>query len=429
MEAVAATPPPTVSSPTHGTKVPSRQCTSTTLHADGRAPIAQVDVYVDDFLLMAQTASQRRQVLRATLSSIDKVLRPLTPDDPPHRKEPASIKKMRQGDAHWATDKRILGWDINTSAMTLSLPPHRLTRLHAILDWISPPRRRLPVKQWHQLLGELRSMAPALPGARGLFSLLQDALRHADQRRIRITPHLHALAADFRRLVDDLARRPTRLQELVPTYPSDIGASDACQHGMGGVWFDNLDPHAAPILWRHRFPPHVASALITAANPTGHLSISDLELAGIIAHRAIVAQARDVAERTIWVNADNRAAVSWTTKGSSTSAAARAHLLRFAALHQRAHRYVVRTHYLPGPVNVMADDASRRWDLDDAALLTFFNTRYPQVQSWQMQTLTPATSASLIGSLSKPRSRAASPPNGMPPPIPLGPSGRPSVPA
>ncbi|KAI2507087.1 hypothetical protein MHU86_7356 [Fragilaria crotonensis] len=198
---------------------------------------------------------------------------------------------------------------------------------------------------------------------------------------------------------------------------------------MGGVWFDNLDPHAAPILWRHRFPPHVASALITAANPTGHLSISDLELAGIIAHRAIVAHARDVAERTIWVNADNRAAVSWTTKGSSTSAAARAHLLRFAALHQRAYRYVVRTHYIPGPVNVMADDASRRWDLDDAALLTFFNTRYPQVQSWRMQTLTPAISASLIGSLSKPRSRAASPPNGMPPPQPLGPSGRPSVPA
>ncbi|KAI2502316.1 hypothetical protein MHU86_12120 [Fragilaria crotonensis] len=80
LEAVAATPPPTVLSPTRHQGAP-RQCTSTTLHADGRAPIAQVDVYVDDFLLMAQTASQRRQVLRATLASIDKVLR-LTPDDP-----------------------------------------------------------------------------------------------------------------------------------------------------------------------------------------------------------------------------------------------------------------------------------------------------------------------------------------------------------
>ncbi|KAI2502317.1 hypothetical protein MHU86_12121 [Fragilaria crotonensis] len=270
-------------------------------------------------------------------------------------------------------------------------------------------------------------MAPALPGARGLFSLLQDALRHADQRRIRITPHLHALADDFRRLVDDLALRPTRLQELVPTYPSDIGASDACQQGMGGVWFDNLDPHAAPILWRHRFPPHVASALITAANPTGHLSISDLELVSSpiapLSHtHATLPNARSGSTLTIARRCHGQ-------QGSSTSAAARAHLLRFAALHQRAYRYVVRTHYIPGPVNVMADDASRRWDLDDAALLTFFNTRYPQVQSWRMQTLTPAISASLIGSLSKPRSRAASPPNGMPPPQPLGPSGRPSVPA
>lgn len=66
---------------------------------------------------------------------------------------------------------------------------------------------------------------------------------------------------------------------------------------------------------------------------------------------------------------------------------------------------------MPGPVNVVADDASHHWDLLDTNLLTHFNNRYPQAHSWQMRTLSPATSASLlIGALaSRWHSHAASP--------------------
>lgn len=241
LEAVASTPPadaePFVA---HARRLPP------TIHAQGRAPVAKVDVYVDDFLLMAQTASQRRQVLRATLAGIDEVLRPVSPSDPSHRKEPASLKKMLKGDACWDTRKRILGWDIDTQALTLRLPVHRLERLHALLDWLAPPRKRLAIKRWHQLLGELRSMSLAIPGTRGLFSVLQESLRHADNHRVRLNQRIYDIAADFRNLVDGLHLRPTRLPELVPTYPSDIGACDACQQGMGGVWFDNLDPTSPP---------------------------------------------------------------------------------------------------------------------------------------------------------------------------------------
>ena len=85
------------------------------------------------------------------------------------------------------------------------------------------------------------------------------------------------------------------------------------------------------------------------------------------------------------------------------------------------------THYMPGPVNVMADNTSRRWDLSDDALLTHFNTHYPHARSWQMRMLSPATNALLIGTLSKTRSSAASPLGKMPLPTPPGPSGRPSI--
>ncbi|MBV5276445.1 hypothetical protein JZU56_00955, partial [bacterium] len=58
-------------------------------------------------------------------------------------------------------------------AQTIELPPHRLQRLTDLLDSIPPQQKRSGVKAWQRLLGELRSMTLAIPGSRGLFSVLQ----------------------------------------------------------------------------------------------------------------------------------------------------------------------------------------------------------------------------------------------------------------
>ena len=98
LEGVAATPPPDddtlPSPPSPVVDIPPTLC------ATSRPPVASVDIYVDDFLLLAQTAHQRTKVMRATLSSIDDVLRPRSEKDPPHRTEPASVKKMQKGEMH-----------------------------------------------------------------------------------------------------------------------------------------------------------------------------------------------------------------------------------------------------------------------------------------------------------------------------------------
>ena len=44
-----------------------------------------MDVYVDDFLLMAQTRPLKQKVMRATLSAIDEVMRQVASTDPVHR--------------------------------------------------------------------------------------------------------------------------------------------------------------------------------------------------------------------------------------------------------------------------------------------------------------------------------------------------------
>ena len=397
LEKVATTPPPEAIAKGKGE---ASRSTRSREHRRGRPPVAAVDVYVDDFLLLAQTQPRTQRVLRTALHSIDAVFRPLAPEDPPSRKEPASVKKMLKGDACWSTQKRILGWDLDTRLQTLHLPPHRLERLYELLDAIRPPRKRVAIKFWHQLLGELRSMALALPGARGLFSVLQDALSKGDRNRVRITQQVWDVVADFTAIADSLKHRPTRLRELVPTAPLYIGASDACQSGMGGVWFHATDPTQPPIVWRTPYDERIVAALITADNPSGTISISDLELLlAMIAHKDILPAHADIAERTLWMVTDNRAALSWSAKGSATSVAARAYLLRYNALHQRFYRYVATHDHIAGAANTMADDASRRWDLSSDAFLTHFNSTFPQALPWRVHHLRSSTHSDLISAL------------------------------
>ena len=128
-------------------------------------PLATIDVFVDDFIAAAQgPTSTLNRVRRTLMHSIDAVFRPLTASDPPFRTEPISVTKLLKGDACWATCKKILGWIIDTTAMTITLPSRRLQRLHTLLDAIPPERKRLALRSYYQLLGELRSMSLALPG-------------------------------------------------------------------------------------------------------------------------------------------------------------------------------------------------------------------------------------------------------------------------
>ncbi len=85
-------------------------------------PLAQIDIYVDDFIGLAQrpTASAVRRTL---LHTIDQIFRPPTASDNSAYRDPVSLSKLAKGDLHWGTSARILGWDIDTAAGTIRLPP------------------------------------------------------------------------------------------------------------------------------------------------------------------------------------------------------------------------------------------------------------------------------------------------------------------
>ena len=434
LDAVSETPEPTTTKPpdpTTNSKVPSIQAISIpTCPSDSikyQKPVRYWDVYVDDFLGLAQGGKQARlKIKRALLHSLDRIMRPLSKGDNPNRQEPASIKKLLKGDGTWCTRKVMLGWIVDTKQGTIELTPRRQARLHQLLEDIKPGQKLIATKTWHKVLGELRSMALALPGARGLFSLLQEAFRHEEHSRprLRLTTAAHEFLDDFRWLAADLASRPTRISEIIATQPSIIGACDAAGTGMGGVFFvPSKSGQIQPYLWRQPFSKLIQDQLVSFNNPNGTITNSDLELCGNVAHHDVIAQLADIRERTIWTGSDNTANVYWQRKGSTTTTGPAAYLLRDQALHQRYHRYVPQHDYVPGTANTMADDCSRLWHLSDSHLLAHFNLTYPQTQSWRACHLSSDMSSKLISSLFKTTSSMASHKKLPNPRIPIGKSG------
>ena len=393
-------------------------------------PVAYVDVFVDDFLGLAQGKTNRQRVRRTLLHAIDEVFRPLDKDDFPSRQEPVSIKKLRKGDTSWGTIKLALGWVINTTTATIHLPTHRLERLADILNSIPRDQKRISLKKWHRVLGELRSMSIALPGSRHLFSHLQHALTHRTGTRISLKKGVHQALIDFRWLLNDIASRPTRIAELVPMLSSAEGHHDASGMGAGGVWFPspNLQPRQGfqrqPLLWRLKWPQDIIDSIVTEDNPNGTITNSDLELAGGLLHLDAISQAFDVRERTLLSKTDNLATLFWQRKGSSTTDQAPAYLLRLFGIHQRYHRYVPRHDYLPGPSNPMADDSSRLFHLTPHQFLSHFNTAYPQKASFRLWTPTQQMSSAVISALRRKPSRPESLLVEPAAPSPIGPSGR-----
>jgi hypothetical protein len=396
-------PPPHVAS--LGVPVPPQQqphqqyCAAT--------PLAYVDLYMDDFLGLAQGHPHLRERVRPTLlHSIDKIFRPLSPgENSGFRRDPISHTKLDKGDAKWATRKCLLGWIIDSVAETVELPLHRSIRLLDILKDLQS-KRRVSLKNWQQAIGELRSMVLALPGGQGLFSMLYTGLSQSctKQARVRLTKPIHDALSDLQYLADNIASRPTRIGELVQTLPVAYGTADACGIGMGGIWF-SPDPTFQPIVWREPFAPEVQQQLLTDHNAHGTITNSDLELAAQIAEQDILVQIRSCQESTISTFTDNISARAWQRKGSKSTLGPAAYLLRLHSLHQRHYRYYPTIDYLPGPINTMADDASRLWHLSDSALLLHFNSLYKQPQPWKLLTLRPTMNSALTMSLLCKRSK------------------------
>ena len=92
----------------------------------------------------------------------------------------------------------MLGWIVDSINMTIALPPHCVAWRKEIVSSIPLTQHRVGVDKWHRVLGELRSMALALPGAREFFSQMQEALFHIKGKRVTLSTGVHEAFEDFK---------------------------------------------------------------------------------------------------------------------------------------------------------------------------------------------------------------------------------------
>ena len=151
------------------------------------------------------------------------------------------------------------------------------------------------VDKWNRGLGQLRSMALSLYGARGLFSQIQEALWHVKGKMFTLSKGVHEALAYFCWLAEDLSKRPTYIYKLVPLIPTVDGYHNTFVYMCGGIVFPGptaipqvLSPHpstarpfpkpttAHPVVWRVPFPKYVVDSLVIWTNPQGKSNNSGL---------------------------------------------------------------------------------------------------------------------------------------------------------
>jgi hypothetical protein len=235
--------PPHPMQPATRPAVPARQQTS------GVTRYQMSAVYVDDFL-MAAVEDQKGELLekagRATLHAIHSVSPPPTADDPPGTKDPISEKKLKRGDAQWNPIKEVLGYELNGIDRTIQLPKAKsealLKELRKVLR-----KQRIPLKRFRSLVGRLQHAARILPAAKAFFTPMNEALRGLPSF-VGLSRHGEVRQAllDTGTMVQELARRPTHVSELVAHDFDFVGFCDASAFGAGG----------GLVQWQKGHPPH-----------------------------------------------------------------------------------------------------------------------------------------------------------------------------
>ena len=114
-----------------------------------------------------------------------------------------------------------------------------------------------------------------------------------------------------------------------------------------------------PLLWRMPFPPNIQSRLVSTENPTGDLTNSDLEQAGVLAQADVTNMVFDLCNRMLATLNDNIAAISHNKKGAITSDQGAAYLCHLTSQHCCHHRYYHEVSHISGEANEMADTLSR----------------------------------------------------------------------
>ena len=347
--------------------------------------LKMVEVYIDDFIGVLQSTDENelRQLSRKILKGINNVFPP--PELTGSKMGPPVSEKKLIEDGTWALRKEVLGWLFDGLARTIELPQKKCKE---ILTELKDVRRikRLELKRFQKLHGRLQFTSISIPCGKPIMGQLDRYLATAgktNKRYINMTDELRNILRDWSALLRLVGRRPTHVKELVEHRPQYQGFVDASKWGVGGVWFGGTSS-MIPIVWFIEWPQEIRDQFCSSSNKTGTITISDLELTGILLHWLVLEQAVDTTtlkHNSVAIWCDNLPAVAWTYKFRTSTSPIAARILR--ALAVRLHEQqtaLLSVEHISGIFNTMADVASRKHNTNNTAFLTDFSIHFPPPQ-------------------------------------------------
>jgi hypothetical protein len=368
--------------------------------------ITLFEVFVDDFVGLTNNGSMEhlQKISRAMIHGIHSIFPP--PDVTKHSGEdPISEKKIKKGEGIWAVEKEILGWIFNGKTFTIRLPSQKIKDIIKLIRGMLKMKRP-SLNKYQKLAGKLQHASLGLPGGKGLFSPIQIAMQ-GNPEFVPLTCVLKQCLKDWQAIIRHMEKNPTSVLQLVKDYPAFIGYSDSCGIGTGGTWSSGLES-LAPFLWKYEWPNDIKASLCTATNPTGTLTMNDLELAGMVLNIfALECNVQDLEFKHIASFCDNTSAVAWAHKLRTSKSTVAARLLRIISLRLHARRA---SSLLPmniaGEDNDMADIVSRSFQggkffKHNSDIVSYFDSKFPlpKPNSWREFRIPPRLISLVISSL------------------------------
>ena len=354
-----------------------------------------VEINVDDFmsLVIPVSKEQLRHVANAIMHGIHDVFPPNNNDDD----DPISEKKMKTGEGLYNTKKTLLGFDFDGDAKTMWLESAKREKLLTILKgWIRTGKRGsagIPFSDFESTIAKIRHAFQSIPAGCGLLSPCNRVLKMRPpnaylQRNVAVLTAVEGCQT----LLRESTKEPTRCRELVSGWPDYIGIVDASGHGVGGVIFGEIS-HCTPVVFRWEWPADIKNNIVTLSNPSGGLTNSDLEMAGLIMLWLVLeGVCPSLCEKRVTLFSDNSPTVSWVTRLASRKLLVVEHLVQALALRLKTmHACPLTPLHIEGKRNAIADVPSRSFGSNTAwacatntDLLNLFNSRFPlpQQKSW-----------------------------------------------
>lgn len=289
----------------------------------------------------------------------------------------------------WDSRLEVLGWDLDTVRMTISVPPAKLARTRDLLCQWPASRSHAPETEVRSLIGKLLHLCEVVrPGKffvgrmlnqlglppsqrwqdkwQGKLATSRGARESAGGRGpIWLGPEFHADVEFWRLIVAWGMRSPAGtleapLYSLYPQRPSYTLWSDASGDALGGYCLES------GLWWRLDLNANVRARLRSCKKHRDDLSINLLELLGmVITAWVFVVQAGSrptYARESIMMRGDNQTAVHWVTKCKGGKEPRSGALMRILGGLETCSGWCFTAAHVAGVANTLADGISR-WDI------------------------------------------------------------------